>query len=123
MKKEKLITVGVVVLVLLIAGGIIYFKLYQGFGIRDTPAEQVAKWIGENSILYVQTGCIHCEEQEDLFGSNVRFLTIVDCLDNENTQKCIDVGIVSTPTWIINGQKYAGVQTIETLKSLTGYQD
>jgi glutaredoxin len=122
MEKEKLITMSVIILVLLIAGGIIFFKSYQGFTIKDTLAEETAKYIGEHSVLYVQAGCIHCKEQEDLFGYNVKYLTIVDCFDSEGTQKCIDAGIEGTPTWIINGQKYVGVQSIEKLKELTGYQ-
>jgi len=87
--------------------------------IKDIPSEEIAKWIGEHSVLYIQTGCIHCEEQENLFGDNVKYLNIIDCLID--TQACIDLGIEGTPTWIINGQKYTGVQTIEKLKELTGY--
>jgi glutaredoxin len=122
MRKEKLITISTVILILLIAGGVIFLKNTSST-IQDTPAEKAAKWIGEHSVLYIQAGCIHCKEQEDLFGSNVKFLTIVDCLNSKDTQKCIDEGIESTPTWIINGQKYVGVQPVEKLKQLTGYQD
>jgi len=120
MRKERLSTIGVIVLVLLIAGGIIYFKV-AGDVVKNIPSEEVAKHIGENSILYVQAGCIHCKEQEDLFGENVKYLTIADCL--EDTQACINAGIEATPTWIINGQKYVGKKTIEELKELTGYQE
>lgn len=121
MNKEKIITISVVFFVLLLAGGIIFIKNFQGSSIKDTPAEEVAKWIGEHSVLYVQTGCIHCEEQEDLFGVNIKFLTIVNCLDDAQT--CINMGIEATPTWIINGEKYVGKKTIEELKELTSYQD
>lgn len=121
MQKEKLVTFGIVVVILLLAGGMLYFKNFGGGVVQDTPAESVAKWIGSHSILYVQTGCVHCEEQEDLFGINVRYLNIVNCL--ENPQECNDAEIVKTPTWIIDGQKYEGVQSIEKLKELTNYQD
>ena len=122
MRKEKLITVGILVFILLVAGGVIYLKS-TSFSIKDFPAEEVAKYIGEHSVLYVQTGCIHCKEQEDLFGINVKYLNIIDCISSsENTQLCTDAGIEGTPTWIINGEKYAGVLSIEKLKELTGYQ-
>ena len=122
MRKEKLITVGIIVFILLVAGGVIYLKS-TSFSIKDFPAEEVAKYIGEHSTLYVQTGCIHCKEQEDLFGSNVKYLNIIDCISSsENIQACIDAGIESTPTWIINGEKYVGILSIEKLKELTGYQ-
>jgi len=119
MRKESLITLSVIFLVLIIAGGIIFSKS-TGLTVSDTPSEEVARYIGEHSVLYVQTGCIHCKEQEDLFGDNVKYLNIVDCL--EDVQVCINLSIEATPTWIINNQKYVGVQSIEELKELTGYQ-
>jgi len=125
MGKERLVTVGIIVLILAVAGLIIYSKTV-GFGpiggiIQNTPLEAFSKYLGENSVLYVQTGCSHCVEQENLFGDNVKYLTIVDCLTD--TETCINLGIEGTPTWIINGQKYVGVQSIEKLKELTNYQD
>ncbi len=123
MSKEKMITLTVVILVLLVAGGILLYKNFQGSTIKQTPAEDFAIYLGEHAVLYVQAGCIHCKEQEDLFGANARFLTIIDCLTEEGMQQCVLGGIESTPTWIINGEKYVGVQSIDTLKSLTGYQE
>src|SRR4030042_4829345 len=107
---NKIITISTIILILVIAGGIICWKDLHGSTIQDTPAE--AKWIGKHAVLYVQTGCIHCEEQEDLFGINVKYLNIIDCF--KESQKCI--GIEATPTWIINGQKYEGKKTIKELK-------
>ncbi len=123
MEKNKLATVAVVGIILVIAGAIIFFQNFNGDTIQNTPAEKTAKWIGEHSVLYVQTGCSHCVEQEELFGVNVRFLTIVDCIKEENRQACILAGIEATPTWIIDGEKYVGVKTIEELKELTGYSE
>jgi len=123
MEKEKIITFGVVFIILALAGIVIFFQNFNGETIQNTPAEETAKWIGEHSVLYIQTGCSHCVEQEKLFGVNTRFLTIVDCLKEENRQKCIDAGIEATPTWIIDGEKYEGKKTIEELKELTGYSE
>jgi len=122
MEKEKIITLSIVVFILLIAGTIIYSKNI-GLTVKDTPSEEIARYIGQHSVLYVQLGCIHCKEQEDLFGANVRYLNIVDYFKEEDKQKFIDAGIEYTPTWIINNQKYEGVQSIEKLKELTGYQE
>jgi hypothetical protein len=94
------------------------------FIILNKPAPQtsadVAKCIGQNSVVYVQTGCSHCKDQEDLFGNNTQYLTMIDCLQGDNMQKCVSAGIQGTPTWIIKNQSYEGVQTIEKLKQLTG---
>ncbi|MDD5699989.1 MAG: hypothetical protein PHH00_02235 [Candidatus Nanoarchaeia archaeon] len=123
MGKEKLVTIGIIVLILLVAGAIIYNKTV-GLAIKDTPSEEVAKYIGEHAVVYVQAGCHACTEQEKLFGDNWKYINSVDCTSSqENTQICINLGIEGTPTWIINGQKYVGVQSIEKLKELTGYQE
>ena len=121
MEKGKLATIGFIVLILLIVGTVVYSK-NTGQAIKDIPSESVAKWIGEHSVLYVQTGCSHCKEQEDLFGNNVKYINIIDGIKEENRQKFIDAEIEYTPTWVINGQKYVGVQSIEKLKEITGYQ-
>lgn len=120
MGKEKLVTIGIIVMILLVVGTIVYSK-NAGLAVKDTPSEEVAKYIGEHSVLYVLSTCSHCRDQEDKFGINVKYLNIIVCDNNENLQKCKDAGIEYTPTWIINGQKYVEKQTIEKLKELTGY--
>jgi glutaredoxin len=122
MVKGKLVTAGIVIAILLIAGAVIYSKTV-GFAVKDIPSEEVAKYIGNHSVLYVQAGCSHCKDQEDLFGVNVKYLNIIDGIKEKNRQKFIDAGVNEVPTWIINGQKYVGVQSIEKLKELTGYQN
>ena len=80
--------------------------------------EAFAKCLAGKSIIYIQTGCHACKQQEELFGNNYKYLSIVNCL--EEPLKCAVVGIDVTPTWIINSQKYEGAQTIEKLKEVTG---
>lgn len=75
-----------------------------------------AKCIGENSMLYVQLGCTHCKTQEAMFGENINLIKKVDCFYEPD--KCQEIS--GTPTWVINNQKYVGVQSIEKLKQLTG---
>ncbi len=121
MEKNKLVTTIVVVSILLLAGVVIFFKNFQGSTIQDLPSEKIAKWIGEHSVLYVQAGCSHCVDQENLFGENLKFLTTIDCL--KETQKCVAEEIEGTPTWTIDGEKYVGVLSIEKLKELTKYKE
>ena len=83
-------------------------------------SEETAKCIGENSVLYVQLGCISCEKQKDMFGENVKYINFIDCF--YETEKCIESEISTTPTWIINNQKYKGFQDIKKLKELTKCQ-
>jgi len=85
---------------------------------RNSPqtSEEVARCIGQNSMLYIQLGCHACKTQEDMFGENYQYLNKIDCWFEQ--EKCSD--IQETPTWIIKGKKYEGVQSIEKLKELTG---
>lgn len=78
--------------------------------------EGVAKCIGQNSELYIQLGCHACATQEEKFGENYKYLNVIDCFYEGD--KCIGK-IEATPTWIIRGEKYVGVQSIENLKELT----
>jgi glutaredoxin len=84
----------------------------------DYVNEVDAKFIGNNSVLYIITGCSHCLKQEELFGDNVKYLNIVNCIKEENKQECIDSNIRATPTWIINGEKYVGYKTLKELKMI-----
>lgn len=114
MKKEMLWTLAVIVAVLVLA----YFILAKEH--PKTP-DEIAKCIGEKSILYVQLGCHACAKQEEIFGENYKFLNVVDCFYEKET--CIDKisegGMIQTPTWIINNEKFIGVQSIEKLQNLT----
>ena len=77
--------------------------------------KEVAQCIANNSVLYVQLGCHACEIQEEMFGNNYQYLNIVDFFFEQ--EKCSEIQY--TPTWIIDNQKYQGVQDIQKLKELT----
>lgn len=112
--KSNLITFGIIILVFSLAAYIL-FKDNSSSEI----SENLAKCIGEHSELYVQTGCLACVRQEELFGKEAKHLNKIDCFLLENRQTCFEKNIEATPTWIINGEKYRGAQSIETLKALT----
>ncbi|MBR9702255.1 hypothetical protein GOV13_05035 [Candidatus Pacearchaeota archaeon] len=111
MKKKNWWTIAIIIGVLVLAYVIL----------SDSPPEtdeEVAKCIGAKSTLYVQSGCHACEVQEKMFGDNYQHLNTIDCFYER--EKC--GGIEYTPTWLIDGEKYRGVQSIDKLKELTGCQ-
>ena len=111
MKKSSLATI-IIILV------IIAFAFYIKTKPVQATSEEIAKCMGKNSILYIQLGCHACKIQEDLFGENYQYLNVVDCF--YESQECIDKHIEVTPTWIINGEKIRGAQSIKKLQELTG---
>jgi hypothetical protein len=109
--KNLIITIIIVAMVIIIA----FFALKKHSPSTDA---ETAKCIGSKSVLYVQLGCSHCKDQEDMFGENLQYLNTVDCFYQREI--CVNENITGTPTWIINREQYVGVQTIEKLKALTG---
>lgn len=109
MKKRDVVILAVIITAILI---IILIKNKPA----PVTSKEIAQCIGEKSELYVQLGCPACENQEKLFGENYIYLNSIDCFFEGS--KCGN--IESTPTWIIKGKKYVGVQDVETLQQLTG---
>lgn len=108
--EKKWVTLLVVLLVVIIA---ITALVVRGNG---DISPDVAVCIGQKATLYVQFGCHACQIQEEAFAENYQYLNVVDCYFERD--KCDD--ITATPTWIINGQSYLGVQSVDKLKELTG---
>lgn len=85
---------------------------------KDISYEDMIKCIGKNSQLYVLSGCLACDKQENHFGENLNHLNIINCAIYR--EECKKREIFSVPTWIINGEKIRGFRTIVELKELTG---
>ncbi|MEO0352321.1 MAG: vitamin K epoxide reductase family protein [Cyanobacteria bacterium P01_A01_bin.15] len=69
--------------------------------------------------------CPHCHAQKTLFGKQAfEHVTYVEC-DEEGVDPqpnaCRMAGVQSYPTWEINGQTYAGVQSLQNLAAVSGY--
>lgn len=111
-KKANYTTIGIIVMVIILA--IIIITIRDNH--PETP-EEIAKCIGENSILYTKTGCSFCEKQKALFGDNLDYL---NTFNSDDWDTLVEKGVTKTPTWIINEKKYEGYYSIEKLQELTG---
>ena len=84
--------------------------------ISDTA--QLAQCLTEKeAVMYGTEWCGHCQNQKELFGDSFQYINYVDC-DKDKTS-CSNAGITGYPTWVINNQKYPGVQQLSKLKELT----
>ena len=101
MKKDRLITILTVLLVLIIA-----FVVINSRG--GNTSKEIAQCIGDKAILYVQNGCSHCITQENMFGENAKYLNIISCSDDWT--QCQHIR--STPSWEIDGQIISGTKSI-----------
>lgn len=70
--------------------------------------------------------CPHCQQQKQLFGKAAfDLVNYVECDPqgpDPQPQLCRQLGITSYPTWEIQGKFYSGLQSLEALADLSGYQ-
>ena len=86
----------------------------------------LAKYLKNKGVIkYSAYWCPNCLDQSELFGKQAyKELNVVECArdgKNSQTQLCIDKKIQGFPSWEINGKIILGVQTLEELSNLTGY--
>lgn len=121
-KTGSVAVLGIVVLHLYFAG---YWGEAQG---PEDPwvrslAEHLAK---SDAKFYGASWCPHCAEQKRLFDGSVKRLPYVECSPGgpnaPQADVCKDKDIESYPTWIIDGQRYTGVQPLDALAQLSHFQ-
>ncbi|MEO1208964.1 MAG: hypothetical protein AAFX78_05405 [Cyanobacteria bacterium J06638_20] len=75
--------------------------------------------------LFAAYWCIYCERQQDMFGAaGAQQLEVIECDprgDNPQVARCRAANVSGFPTWHINGQQYSGLQSLNRLADLSGY--
>jgi len=66
--------------------------------------------------MYGSDACGHCQHQKEVFGDYFKKINYYSYQDNPDIFK--EKGIEYFPTWIINGKKHIGFQTLEELSKL-----
>ncbi len=98
------------------------FTFYVVKGNSVSPAF-VDCLVDNGVVMYGSATCPYCQTQKEMFGRSATKELYnkdgyIEC--PENQKLCESKGITGYPTWIINGTKYEGVQSIELLSSITG---
>jgi uncharacterized membrane protein/glutaredoxin len=79
-----------------------------------------------NAKFYGASWCPHCKEQKEMFGSSVKRVPYVECSPGgpgtPQAAVCNSAGVESYPTWAINGQRYVGTQSLESLAQFSQYK-
>jgi len=116
----------VIVLVLFVL-----FIIYNGFfgGVQAEGSEilgpgeydDFAKYLTEQgTVMYGAEWCGYCKKQKQMFGNSFQYINYVDC--DKNNLACSEAGVSGFPTWSINGENYPGLQQLDKLIELSGYQ-
>jgi uncharacterized membrane protein/glutaredoxin len=76
--------------------------------------------------FYGASWCPHCQEQKESFGASSHRVPYIECSPGgpraASARVCVDAGIKTFPTWIINGKRYEGTQTLENLAQHSQYK-
>jgi uncharacterized membrane protein/glutaredoxin len=75
--------------------------------------------------FYGASWCPHCADQKEMFGSSGNRLPYVECSPGGRKAPqapiCKDKNIQNYPTWIINGERYTGMQSLDSLAQYSKY--
>ena len=107
----------------------LYYAGYWGSapGPEDPWVRGLAEHLSKSDAkFYGASWCPHCQEQKKKFGSSVNRIPYVECSPGgpqaPAAPACKEKNIQSYPTWIINGQRYTGVQQLDELAQVSKYQ-
>jgi uncharacterized membrane protein/glutaredoxin len=107
-----------------------YYAGYWGGapGPEDPWIRGLAEHLSQSDAkFYGASWCPHCAEQKQLFGSSVKRVPYVECSPGgpqaPSAPICKEKNITNYPTWIINGERYTGVQPLDTLAQLSHYKE
>jgi glutaredoxin len=106
----------------------LYFAGY--WGSAPGPEDPWVKGLAEHltrteAKFYGASWCPHCQDQKKLFGSSIKRIPYVECSPGGSQGPlaaiCKEKDIKNYPTWIINGQRTTGVQSLDTLAQMSKY--
>lgn len=88
---------------------------------------RLAKHLAQSGmVLYGSYNCADCLSQQDLFGESAKYLNYVECdstRSDANTEECLGQKIETYPTWIYQGEKYPGIQSLADLAKRSGFTE
>ncbi len=86
---------------------------------EEDPAAVAACLAAKNATLYMSQYCGACVQQKALFGDAFGLIpNVIDCAADRDA--CARAGVDAVPTWVMNGKKYGGVQTLVQLAEAAG---
>lgn len=114
MKKDMGIYLVLGIIVILIIIGIKFIPdLFQ-----PEITEQDMQCIADNSILIVSKTCGYCAKQKEMLGEHLNKFNLL--YTDEDPTLFDTYNLRGVPTWVINERSISGVQSLKTLKELTG---
>lgn len=104
-----------------IAVGALHLYYSDMFAPRESPRLQAlaSHLQSSGARFYGAYWCAACQEQKHLFGSSAKRLPYIECTPNGRNgllaPACVNAQVNAYPTWIIRGQRYRQLLSIEEL--------
>jgi hypothetical protein len=94
---------------------------------EDPSARALASYLAQQGVkFYGAYWCPHCQEQKEIFGLSASRLPYIECSPegqgHPQAPECREAKINSYPTWIIHGQRFEEVMSLQKLAQSTGFQ-
>ncbi len=120
MKTAGILAIGLIGIIIVIAGAYFLVDVFSGPGELDSFAQCLKE---KGAIFYGAFWCPHCQAQKVLFGSSVKYLNYVECSTPDGSRQttvCQEKGITGYPTWVfIDGTRESGEVSLKKLAEKT----
>ncbi len=89
--------------------------------------EALAKYLSEKgAVMFGSEYCGHCSAQKEDFEDAFQYIDYVECGEpsnpNYNRDECDANELEGVPTWIYQGKKFPGRQSLQKLAEIVGYE-
>ena len=111
---------------------VLMFMHFSGFfhpsaGPEDPYLKALASHLRDTDArFYGAFWCPVCRDQKDMFQASARRLPYVECSPDGRTGPmnftCVANEVNDYPTWVIDGQRYVGLLSVERLASVSGFR-
>lgn len=119
--KDKILWIGVLVIILAFVGLIVWQR------VRPGQYDALAQCLTDKGVKeYGAYWCPNCQRQKKDFGNSFKKLTYIECAlpggrGAGQTTECDDAGVKGYPTWVFpDGQRLEGYQPLSTLAETSG---
>ncbi len=121
MEKRNKVIISFIFIILLVTGLYLFadwFSKTTGYAVGDDPDVDLAKCLAkEGVVFYGSVDCGKCREQNILFSNNaIREINYIDC--SEDPGVCAN--LENIPAWVINGNIYYRIFSLNELRVLSG---
>ncbi len=120
LKKKTIRSLAIALAIIIALGFVMNTVIFK----PDPAKLELAQCLTEKNVkMYGAFWCGACATQKDLFGSAFKAINYIECDErgkDAQPEVCQLAGISGYPTWEIDGQGSAGVQSLESLAAAAG---